>query len=325
MTLTGNSITTSTKVVRVSGANVFTNVPLTLTDAEIVSASFSVGSLIEDWDYSLTGNPSLDVYNGRYCVTPDYPLGTYAYFITQNSNGAPTFPYIIGTNYYGSLTADSNDSTLSIIAASTGTFSPSFQSTITNYILTVNNLNTSVYFTPISGNINSVIVFNNTTTVRSGLVTPTVFLPVGYTTSTIKVTSQYQTTSTYTISINRLKSSNNLLSSLFVDSDDLVPDFSSTLTNYTLTVGTSQEDLSIAAVTADSNSTITINGSAAISGLVYLKELVFGRNVISIVVTAQDNSTRTYTINVTRLSTVALLSNIVVDQGTIAPSFSQGT
>ena len=325
MTLTGNSITTSTKVVRVSGANVFTNVPLTLTDAEIVSASFSVGSLIEDWDYSLTGNPSLDTYNGRYCVTPDYPLGTYAYFITQNSNGAPTFPYIIGTNYYGSLTADSNDSTLSIITASTGTFSPSFQSTITNYILTVNNLNTSVYFTPISGNINSVIVFNNTTTVGSGSVTPTVFLPVGYTTSTIRVTSQYQTTSTYTISINRLKSSNNLLSSLFVDVNELVPDFSSTLTNYTLTVSTSQDNLYIAAVTADSNSTITINGSAAISGLVYLKDLVFGRNVISIVVTAQDNSTRTYTINVTRLSTVALLSNIVVDQGTIAPSFSQGT
>ncbi len=44
----------------------------------------------------------LDQYNGRYCVTPDFPGGTYAYFVAINSNGIPVFPYNIGRGYYGS-------------------------------------------------------------------------------------------------------------------------------------------------------------------------------------------------------------------------------
>ena len=42
----------------------------------------------------------LDENNGRYCVTPDYPNGTFAYFITEDSNSAPAFPYIMGPNYH---------------------------------------------------------------------------------------------------------------------------------------------------------------------------------------------------------------------------------
>ena len=30
-------------------------------------------------------NCRIDTYNGRWCVTPDYPSGTYAYFIATNS------------------------------------------------------------------------------------------------------------------------------------------------------------------------------------------------------------------------------------------------
>jgi hypothetical protein len=42
----------------------------------------------------------LDEYNGRICVTPEYPNGTYAYFLTyvDNTLQAPAYPYIIG-NY----------------------------------------------------------------------------------------------------------------------------------------------------------------------------------------------------------------------------------
>jgi hypothetical protein len=46
----------------------------------------------------------LDEYNGRWCVTPEFPNGTYAYFVAINSNGAPVFPYNIGRGYYGSPT-----------------------------------------------------------------------------------------------------------------------------------------------------------------------------------------------------------------------------
>jgi hypothetical protein len=79
-----------------------------------VNASYPVGRYMEDNDYlGDCTNPStgsnyqqgvdfdLDQYNGRWCVTPDYPKGTYAYFVAINSNGIPVFPYNIGRGYYG--------------------------------------------------------------------------------------------------------------------------------------------------------------------------------------------------------------------------------
>ena len=43
----------------------------------------------------------LDRYNGRYCVTPEYPEGVYAYFCTIDGvSGAPKFPYFIGPDFY---------------------------------------------------------------------------------------------------------------------------------------------------------------------------------------------------------------------------------
>lgn len=43
----------------------------------------------------------LDECNGRWCVTPEFPAGTYAYFVTIDANNAPAYPYIIGRQYYG--------------------------------------------------------------------------------------------------------------------------------------------------------------------------------------------------------------------------------
>lgn len=56
------------------------------------------GAFVEDYEYiSLLGD--LDSYNGRYCKTPDYPNGTYAYFLTFADDGLlyPAYPYIIGS------------------------------------------------------------------------------------------------------------------------------------------------------------------------------------------------------------------------------------
>ena len=61
---------------------------------------YRIGSFIEDYQYS-QGSGTLDMYNGRFCVTPDYPNGTYAYFVTTDITGSPTYPYIIGPSYYG--------------------------------------------------------------------------------------------------------------------------------------------------------------------------------------------------------------------------------
>jgi hypothetical protein len=49
-----------------------------------------------------TNTYDLDEYNGRWCVTPEFPNGTYAYFVAIAADGTPVFPYNIGRGYYGS-------------------------------------------------------------------------------------------------------------------------------------------------------------------------------------------------------------------------------
>ena len=57
------------------------------------------GAFIQDYEYNSTYG-HLDEYNGRYCKTPDYPNGTYAYFLTFSDDNLlyPAYPYIIGTS-----------------------------------------------------------------------------------------------------------------------------------------------------------------------------------------------------------------------------------
>lgn len=62
------------------------------------SSLFPPGSLIEDYEY-VEGLGSLDKYNGRFCVTPEFPNGVYAYFCTLSNTRSPIFPYFIG-NFY---------------------------------------------------------------------------------------------------------------------------------------------------------------------------------------------------------------------------------
>ena len=62
---------------------------------------YPMGMFIQDYEY-VEGSGDLDRHNGRYCVTPDYPNGTYAYFVTLDDDcDKPYYPYVIGPTYYG--------------------------------------------------------------------------------------------------------------------------------------------------------------------------------------------------------------------------------
>jgi YHYH protein/Secretion system C-terminal sorting domain len=65
------------------------------------------GSMCEDYIYT-AGSGDLDAHNGRTCVTPEYPNGTYAYFLTLDANLDPAFPFIIGATYNGVATLGTN-------------------------------------------------------------------------------------------------------------------------------------------------------------------------------------------------------------------------
>ena len=63
-------------------------------------ADYPAGSFVDDYTYDFQSG-DLDNYNGRFCKTPEYPDGTYAYFITIDASdaGVAEFPYIIGPQF----------------------------------------------------------------------------------------------------------------------------------------------------------------------------------------------------------------------------------
>ena len=77
-----------------------------------VSTTYPLGRYVDDYDY-VAGSGDLDQYNGRFTVTPDYPNGTYAYFVTIDSTGAPAFPYIINLQFYGTASGGSTQTVAS--------------------------------------------------------------------------------------------------------------------------------------------------------------------------------------------------------------------
>ena len=77
-----------------------------------VNATYLLGHYIEDFDFrgdlgqtQTTGatvrDYDLNEQNVRFCVTPEFPDGTWAYFTTINLDGTPAYPYTTGRQYYG--------------------------------------------------------------------------------------------------------------------------------------------------------------------------------------------------------------------------------
>ena len=88
--------------------------------------TYTLGHYAEDYDYlgdlgftqgssstvgSYTTSFDLNKYNARFCVTPEYPNGTWAYFVSILADGTPWYPYSVGRWYYGSPTGGSTTTT----------------------------------------------------------------------------------------------------------------------------------------------------------------------------------------------------------------------
>tara|TARA_B110000211_G_C14086121_1_gene556782 strand:- start:3604 stop:4881 length:1278 start_codon:yes stop_codon:yes gene_type:complete len=65
-------------------------------------SQYTAGDFCEDYEYTI-GYGDLDEHNGRYCETPEYPNGIYAYFVTTEDNGDPYYPFVVGPTYYGTV------------------------------------------------------------------------------------------------------------------------------------------------------------------------------------------------------------------------------
>jgi hypothetical protein len=75
----------------------------TVNSGPVVSSTYPLGYFKEDYEF--VAHPSdpdyLDVHNGRFCVTPEYPNGTYCYFATVDANWNSAYPYVVGPTFYG--------------------------------------------------------------------------------------------------------------------------------------------------------------------------------------------------------------------------------
>jgi YHYH protein len=72
-----------------------------------VDTYFYIGRYNEDYEYrgdmgeAQGSTYDLDQFNARFCRTPEYPEGTWAYHVTIDAAGKAVFPYTVGRQYRG--------------------------------------------------------------------------------------------------------------------------------------------------------------------------------------------------------------------------------
>jgi len=67
-----------------------------------LGGQYPLGCYREDYKY-IANSGILDDHNGRFCKTPEYPNGIYAYFAILDSSLKPCYPYVFGQSMYGTV------------------------------------------------------------------------------------------------------------------------------------------------------------------------------------------------------------------------------
>ncbi|MCD1259884.1 S-layer homology domain-containing protein [Paenibacillus athensensis] len=126
-------------------------------------------------------------------------------------------------------------------------------------------------------------------------------LSLGSNLITVVLTAENGATNTYTVTINRGLSSNADLSGLTLAGVTLNPAFAAATTAYQAKAVNTVSRTAVTATAADPNATLTVNGLAVTSGQPSgLIALNVGTTKITVVVTAQDGTVKTYSVAVTR-------------------------
>ncbi|MFK7756512.1 MAG: YHYH protein [Flavobacteriales bacterium] len=70
-----------------------------------VDNTYFLGYFREDYEFITNSSEEyLDEHNGRFCTTPEYPDGIYAYFCAVDENYNSVYPYAVGPSFYGVYT-----------------------------------------------------------------------------------------------------------------------------------------------------------------------------------------------------------------------------
>ncbi|WP_312650208.1 S-layer homology domain-containing protein [Aminipila sp.] len=150
----------------------------------------------------------------------------------------------------------------------------------------------------------STTILNSSTTSAAFTITPQNGLAAGTYTATITVTADNGINQsfdvTFTVKVNQSSKAN--LSSLTLSNSTLSPMFVSGITNYTASVPNNITTVTVTPTVEESNATVKVNGitvtSSSSSGAINLD---VGSNIVEVTVTAEDGTTKTYTIAIERM------------------------
>ncbi|NGZ60697.1 MAG: hypothetical protein CV081_09385 [Nitrospira sp. LK265] len=272
--------------------------------------------------------------NGQATTSSTITLGpegsttSVSIVVSESSNNSRTYIVLLKR---ASLAG--NNSLLSLIV-STGTLAPGFNANTQNYTVDVANNVDSVTVTPTLQDSAATVTVNGQATNSGEESQPIQLGGTGSSTPIdIVVTAQNGSQKTYHVTVNRGESGNNFLQSLAISPGTLDPPFNAGTEGYTVNLPSilpgNPSNMTVTPTLQDATASMTVNGQPATSGQAQPTPLPApGANTaISIVVTAQNNTKKTYTVTVIRaaLNGNNFLSALNISPGTLTPVFNAGT
>jgi hypothetical protein len=271
--------------------------------------------------------------NGTYVIVPLQPQqipGTPLFYTSQDAiTWSPIYPILSGgfwrvkylNDYFVAVGAGSYpnlggiilktcsfNADLSNLQLSSGTLYPFFSPATVNYTSSVDNSVSSITVTPTADDFYATVTVNGGTA-SSGYPSSPIDLTVGSNVINVGVTAQNGAVKTYTVDVTRRALSANAdLSGLTLSSGTLNPAFAPSVGSYTASVENSISSITVAPTVQDSYATVTVNNDPVQSGSnsnpIALNE---GSNSVTVVVTAQNGTQKTYDITITRAGSGLLI------------------
>jgi len=258
------------------------------------------------------------------------PNITVPVLVTQSGvlSGKTVLAVSVGGRHSLALTSyDESVAYLSNLSLSSGNINPQFDPTTTVYSVNVLNVVSSLTVLPTALVDGMSVLKVNGSVVASGSTSQSIPLEVGDNDITVLVTSpDGMTTKTYTVTVMRAASTVSTLSALTLSSGNLSPGFASSTTSYTASVTNATTSITVRPNLTATTATVRVNGFLVTSGSDSQNiPLTVGNNTITVVGTAQDGTTTTYTVTVMRISNVSTLSSLILSSGTLSPGFASNT
>ncbi|MDK2744967.1 MAG: cadherin-like beta sandwich domain-containing protein [Nitrospira sp. BO4] len=197
------------------------------------------------------------------------------------------------------------NNSLQSLAVASATLAPAFDANVQSYTVSVANNVGSVNITPTLSDPAATMTVNGQAAVSGQASAIALNGPGSSTTITIIVTAQNGNDKTYLVTVSRGVSANNNLQSLAISQAGLSPSFSAGTVGYTLNVVSAVASVTVTPTLQDTTATMTVNNQSTNSGQARTITLnAAGSSVsstfINIVVTAQNGTTKAYSVNVMR-------------------------